>query len=106
MVSAQFSAMLDYKLFSGHQGDFFCASILIFFFFFCSTELKPQLKDAKKRLNDAKSKKDKLMKDLEKIQESLNLTTSMELFHTPRHRANTFMAMLTSVLYIFEIKQM
>lgn len=46
------------------------------------------------------------MKDLEKIQESLNLTTSMELFHTPRHRANTFMAMLTSVLYIFEIKQM
>uniref|UniRef100_A0A8D3ECX5 Laminin subunit alpha 3 n=1 Tax=Scophthalmus maximus TaxID=52904 RepID=A0A8D3ECX5_SCOMX len=53
-----------------------------FYLCFCCTELKPQLEEAQKRLDDAKNKQVQVMKDLEKIQNNLNSTTSTHIQHT------------------------
>ncbi|XP_047186725.1 laminin subunit alpha-5 isoform X2 [Scophthalmus maximus] len=42
-----------------------------------NNELKPQLEEAQKRLDDAKNKQVQVMKDLEKIQNNLNSTTNV-----------------------------
>lgn len=53
-------------------------------FFFCLSDLKPRLDDAQQRLEDAKTKQLAVMEELEKVQSSLNSTTS-NLPHTQTH---------------------
>lgn len=48
----------------------------------CCTDLKPQLEDVQRRLDDAKTKQSDVMKDLEMVQNNLNFTTST---HTHTH---------------------
>lgn len=51
-------------------------------YFSCCTDVKLQLEDAQRRLNETKAKQVEVMKDLIVIQNNLNSTTSMHIHHT------------------------
>ena len=51
----------------------------------CFSDLKPQLEDAKRRLDEAKTKQADVMKDLETVQNNLNFTLSTHVSHTHTH---------------------
>lgn len=63
----------------------------------CFSDLKPQLEDAERRLDEAKTKQADVMKELETVQNNLNFTLSTHVKHTHQHNRSKSLTMKKTV---------
>lgn len=77
---------------------------MFFFSISCGTELKPQLEDAQRRVDEAKTKQLDVMEDLAAVQNNLNFTTSTHKCQLPIASGSCFTLVSTYTCNLYCVK--
>lgn len=77
---------------------------MFFFSISCGTELKPQLEDAQRRIDEAKTKQLDVMEDLAAVQNNLNFTTSTHKCQLPIASGSCFTLVFTYTCNLYCVK--